>query len=166
MTLRELFCRLTGLPRQLRPDRDFDDEIASHLELAKADYQRQGKSEAEAERLAGMRFGSIAAAKENVWEQRHAPGMSAVLQDVRYAARGMRKSPGFTLTTIGTLALGIGLCSFMYSMLRTMFRPLAGVPDPGQLAMLQTPVPYPCSRAIASGVNPRGMRPLSSLPCR
>ncbi len=143
MTLRELFCRLTGLPRQLRPDRDFDDEIASHLELAKADYQRQGKSEAEAERLAGKRFGSIAAAKENVWEQRHAPGMSAVLQDVRYAARGMRKSPGFTLTTIGTLALGIGLCSFMYSMLRTMFRPLAGVPDPGQLAMLQTPVPYP-----------------------
>ena len=143
MTLRELYFRLTGFLRRPDPDPDFEDEIASHLEMAKADYLRRGMSEAEAQRLAGMRFGSVTAAKENVWEQRQAPGLSAVFQDVRYAARGMRKSPGFTLTTVGTLALGIGLCSFMFSMLRTMFRPLQGVPDPGQLAMLQMPVPYP-----------------------
>ncbi len=144
MTLRELWHRLTGFLRRPDHDPDFEGEIASHLEMAKADYLRRGMSEAEARRLAGIRFGSVAAAKENVWEQRQAPGLSAVLQDVRYAARGMRKSPGFTLTTIGTLALGIGLCSVMFSVLNeTLFLPLPGVPDPVQLAMLQTPVPYP-----------------------
>lgn len=143
MTLRELGCRLIGLPRRQNPDPDLDDEIASHLELAKADYLRQGMDEAEAQRLAGMKFGSVAAAKENVWEQRHAPGMGALLQDVRYAARGMRQSPGFTLTTIATLGLGIGLCSVMFSVLYGGMRPLPGVKDPDQLVMLENPVPYP-----------------------
>ncbi len=143
MTLRELWCRLTGLPRRQNPDPDLDDEIASHLELAKADYLRQGMSEAEAARLAGMKFGSVAAAKENVWEQRHAPGIGALVQDVRYAARGMRQSPGFTLTTIATLGLGIGLCSVMFSVLYGGMRPLPGVKDPDQLVMLENPVPYP-----------------------
>ncbi len=144
MTLREWFCRLTGLPLRLRADRDIDDEIASHLELAKADYLRQGISEAEAQRLAGIKFGSVTAAKENVWEQRRLPGIGSLFQDARYAARGMRKSPGFALTTIATLGLGIGLCSVMFSVVyEILLRPLPGVPEPDQLAMLQTPVPYP-----------------------
>lgn len=144
MTLRELYCRLTGLLRQQDPDSDLEDEIASHLELAKADYLRRGVSEPEARRLAAMKFGTVAGAKEHVWEQRQVPGIGSLLQDAKYAARGMRKSPGFTLMTVATVALGIGLCSVMYSLLHeVLLRPLPGVPDPGQLALMQTPVPYP-----------------------
>jgi hypothetical protein len=117
MNLRELCCRLTGFPRRPNPDPDLDDEIATHLELAKAEYLRRGMNQAEAQRAAAVKFGSVAAAKEHIWEQRQAPGMGALLQNVRYAARGMRSSPGFTLTTIGTLALGIGLCSALYTVL-------------------------------------------------
>ncbi len=144
MTLRELCCRLTGLLRRRDPDPDLEDEIASHLELAKADYLRRGMSEAEAQRLAGMKFGSIAAAKENVWEQRQMPGIGSLVQDAQYAARGMRKSPGFTLVTVATLALGIGLCSVIYALLNATFlRPLPGVPEPDRLAIMQSPVSYP-----------------------
>jgi hypothetical protein len=144
MTLRELCCRLKGLLRRQAPDPDLEDEIASHLELAKADYLQRGMSEAEAQRCARMKFGNVGAAKEDVWEQRQMPGISSLLQDAQYAARRMRKSPGFTLLTVATLALGIGLCSVIYTLLYAAFlRPLPGVPEPDRLAMMQMPVPYP-----------------------
>jgi macrolide transport system ATP-binding/permease protein len=144
MTLRELCSRLTGLLRRRDPDPDLEDEIASHLELAKADYLRRGMTEAEAQRLAAMKFGSVAGAREHVWEQRQVPGLGALLQDARYAARGMRKSPGFTIVTVATLALGIGLCSVIYALLNAIIlRSLPGVPEPDRLALVQGPVPYP-----------------------
>jgi predicted permease len=144
MTLRELCCRLKGLLRRQAPDPDLEDEIASHLELAKADYLQRGMSEAEAQRFARMKFGSVGAAKEDVWEQRQMPGIGSVLQDTQYAARRMRKSPGFTLVTVATLALGIGLCSVMYTFLDAAFlRSLPCVPEPNRLAMMQAPIPYP-----------------------
>jgi predicted permease len=144
MTPRELWYRFAGVLRRRDFDPDLENEMASHLELAKADYLQRGMSEAEAERLARIKFGSVVAAKENVWEQRQMPGMSSLSQDAQYAARRMRKSPGFTLVTVATLALGIGLCSVIYTLLNgVVLRPLPGVPEPDQLAMTQTPVPYP-----------------------
>jgi predicted permease len=144
MTLRELWCRFSGVLRRRGFDPDLEDEMASHLELAKADYLQRGMSEAEAERLARVKFGSVVAAKESVWEQRQMPGISSFLQDARYAARRMRRSPGFTLVTLATLALGIGLCSVIYALVNGGFlRPLPGVPEPDQLAITQTLVPYP-----------------------
>lgn len=144
MTLRELWCRFSGVLRRQDFDPELEDEMASHVELAKADYLQRGMSEAEAERLARIKFGSVVAAKENVWEQRQMPAISSFLQDAQYAARRMRKSPGFTLATVATLALGIGLCSVFYSPLNGVFlRPLPGVPELDRLAMIQAPVPYP-----------------------
>lgn len=143
MTLRELCCRIAGLLRRQDPDADLDVEISSHLELAKARYLHRGMSEAEARRLAALEFGSLATARENVWEQRRMPGIASLVQDLQYAARGVRKSPGFAFVTVATLALGIGLCSLVYSGLGTgILRPLPGVPDPDRLALALAPVPY------------------------
>ena len=97
MTLRELWSRFSGVLRRRDFDPDLEDEMASHLEQAKADFLQRGKSEEEAERLARVKFGSVVAAKEKVWEQRQMPAISSFLQDAQYAARRMRKSPGFTL---------------------------------------------------------------------
>jgi len=144
MTLRELWCRFSGVLRRRGFDPDLENEMASHLEQAKADFLQRGKSEEEAERLARVKFGSAVAAKERVWEQRQMPAISSFLQDAQYAARRMRKSPGFTLVTVATLALGIGLCSVISSSLNGVFlRPLPGVPEPDRLAMIWAPVPYP-----------------------
>lgn len=116
MTMRELCCRLAGLLRRKDHDPDLADEIASHLELAQADYRRRGLSEAEAQRLAAMEFGSVAGAREDVWEQRQIPGLSSLVQDARYAARCARKSPGFTLVVVATLAFGMGLTTALFSL--------------------------------------------------
>lgn len=143
MTLRELCCRLLGIPRRRHPDEELQDEFASHLEFAEADYLQQGMSAEDARNLARKRFGSVAAAKEIVWEQRRLPGIGEVAQDARYALRGMRKSPAFALTAIATLGLGIGLCVSMYTGLSAMFlRPLPGVPQPDRLATMRDAVPY------------------------
>ncbi len=140
MTLRELFSRL----RHGRLDRDLEDEIAAHLELAKAENLKRGMDPDDARRLAAVKFGSITSAKEGVWDQRGLPELGSFLQDAKYAARGMRKSPGFTFVTVLTLALCIGLCSVVFSVLNgTFLRPVPGVPDPDRLVSLQSLVTYP-----------------------
>jgi hypothetical protein len=144
MTPRELWERLTGLRRNRDLDREMEEEIASHLELAQADNLRAGVTPEEARRLAAVRFGSITSAKEGVWDQRGLPAVSSFVSDLRYAARGMRKSPGFTLVSVLTVAMGIGLCSAVFNALGYFFlRPVPGVPEPARLASLQAPVTYP-----------------------
>ncbi len=140
MTLRELLSRLTR--RHL--DRDFEDEIATHLELAESENLQRGMDPAEARRRAAIKFGSVTSAKEGVWTQRGLPGFGSFLQDLKYSLRGMRKSPGFAAVTVLTLAICISLCSVIFCTLNgTFLRPAPGVADPTGLVTLQSPVTYP-----------------------
>jgi hypothetical protein len=70
--------------------------------------------------------------------------LDSLFQDGRYAIRRMRRGPGFAIITIATLAVGIGLAGFIYTLLNFLIlRPLPGVPQPDQLQLVQNPVPYP-----------------------
>ena len=91
-------------------------------------------------RLLNVAFPS---AKQGAWEERGLSGLDSCLQDVRYAIRGIHTNPSFTLITVLTLALGIGLCSVLFSVLNAfVLRPAPGVFDPGRIVTVEAPVPF------------------------
>src|SRR6266567_273755 len=118
---------LTGLRLLLmRPThREVDEELAFHLEQQTRANVAAGMSAEEARRQAGIAFGGVERAREQCREERPGYFLETLLQDVRYALRGFRRNPVFTLTAVVTLALGIGATTAVLSVVdRILFRAL------------------------------------------
>ncbi len=110
-----------------------NEEIQFHLEMREQALVEQGHSRAEARRLARLEFGGVEGVKEEVREGRRLAWLDQFWQDLRYALRGFRRSPGFFAAAVGTLALGIGVTSMIVTLLYGLvFRPLAAR-DPERL---------------------------------
>jgi hypothetical protein len=128
------FVAQLGACIMVRPNEErLKQEMEEHLALQTEENLRAGSSPAEARRQAVLKFGAVAAIKEDYWSERGLPALETVVRDARHGMRHLRKSPGFALTAIIILALGIGANTAVYSVAKAViFSPLP-FPSPDRL---------------------------------
>lgn len=117
-------------------DRDFDDELAAHVQMATDDNLRRGLAPEEARRQALVRLGGQDAARELNRDTRGLPFLDTTLQDLRYAGRTLRRDAGFCAAAVSILALGIGANTAIFSVVDgVLLRPVP-VQDLSRLTMV------------------------------
>jgi putative ABC transport system permease protein len=117
--------RLMALFTWDRRDREMDQEMTFHIESIKRDLMADGLSDEEAGRAARRRFGSMRQHKEEGHDVRSARVVEDLTRDARHMARGLQKSPVFTLTVVLTLGLAIGGNTAIFSVVdQLLLRPL------------------------------------------
>ena len=139
--LRTFLARLASLAGSRASDARLAEEIDEHIALATADHIARGMSPDQA-RLAALRsFGGVLRTTETYRETRGFAALDSLRQDIRYALRGYRKTPAFTIVALATLTLAIGANTAIVSLLNALVLRDLPVRDPQSLVQLTTSTP-------------------------
>ncbi|HUR19487.1 MAG TPA: ABC transporter permease, partial [Vicinamibacterales bacterium] len=151
MTLfRTVLARFRSLTRRSGQEQDLDEELQSYVATLAAGYERRGLSPEAARRAALVEVGGLEQVKEEVREIRVGHSIETTWRDVRDGARVWRRSPGYSLVVVLTIALGIGINVAMFSVMH---------------AVLWRPLPYPdANRLVAIELETQGVPSAYALP--
>lgn len=116
-----------------RPQDDFSDELRAHLQLEIDRLREEGLSEEEAYWAARRALGNLSTANERYYEKSRWRWLEHMLPDLRHALRRLRHTPAFTVTTVLTLALGIGATASIFTLVHAVLLQSLAVANPRQL---------------------------------
>jgi predicted permease len=132
----EFLARVKSLFRKRRMDREMAEELEFHQTLLREKFERQGMPPIAAAQATRKTFGNTSRWHERIREQWQFKPLENLLRDLTFAARVLKKTPGFLAVALLTLALGVGANTAVFSMINALLlRPLS-VPHAEQLAVL------------------------------
>jgi len=133
-------------------EQDLDEEVQSYFETMIERAMERGMSREEAQRAARLQYEGVEEVKQRVREARMGATIDTTLQDLRYAWRSLRKSPGFTAFAALTIALGLGANGAIFSLVDGVLLKAAGYPEPERIVQLwEKPPGY--LRNVIAGAN-------------
>jgi len=135
--LRTVWARSVAALSRERLDREFDEELTTHLELLVDEGRRQGLSPADARRAAMHRLGRLDVLRETHREQRGLQMVDQLMQDLKYSLRMLWKTPVFTAVVALSLALGIGANTALFSLVDDLLLRSLPVRDPAHLVQVR-----------------------------